>query len=227
MLGLIKHDRIHFVTDLQIAGQPQKLLLSFRQLFYLALKSVLPALELTNLCEKRTVCRMVPSEFPVHIRLLEAELLDAGFDCDFLLQEAFGLEADINSVCAKLVCAKRLLGTIDLRANARQLLLYKNQLGGRLGRIPINILPDIGLGYLLQKSLSDGRISILVGQGQNSRLLANLIYGDLFPKLVDDRQLPFFDDSKARPRSRLNAPNLKSDSTSPHNVADFRISQCV
>ncbi|WP_163274949.1 hypothetical protein, partial [Enterobacter hormaechei] len=71
-------------------------LLGVRQLADLALEASLAAFQITNLLEQRTVSRVFAGETAIHLRLLQAQLLDAPLHGDFLLQQTLGLHGDVD-----------------------------------------------------------------------------------------------------------------------------------
>ncbi|AOX63903.1 hypothetical protein BIZ42_17890 [Stenotrophomonas sp. LM091] len=92
MLSLIEHSGIHLITNFQLPRQLQQLLLSLRKLLNLALEARLSTLKLANLSKESLVGRMISGELSIHLSLLQAKLLDARLDSNFLVQESFSLQ---------------------------------------------------------------------------------------------------------------------------------------
>ena len=200
LLGLVQQGGIELVADLQVAGQAQQFLLGIRQLADLAAEAGLACLQLANLAQQGTVGRVIAGKAAIHLRLLQAQLLDAGFNRDLLLQQALGLHGDVHGVGRGLVTGHGLLRFLHLLAHGGQLVLDELQLGSRLGRAALDVLADIGLNDLLHYSFSARRIGIFVGDKENAGFLALLRNIDVLLQSGHDVQATSLDDLEPHAR---------------------------
>ncbi len=170
---------------------------------------------------------MLAREATIHLGLLQAQLLDAGFDGHFLFQQTLGLHGDVNGLRARLVIAHGGLSLFDLAANGRQLILHELQLGRGFGRAAIHILPNVGIGHVLDEGFGTQRIGILVGQLQDARFLALLRCLDVFLQLCNNVQAAETGHLELHPRVGTELVHLQSDSAALGGHANLTLQQLV
>ncbi|MNM34071.1 hypothetical protein D3C81_447100 [compost metagenome] len=221
LLRLVQHRGVHLIADLQVASQSQQLLLGLRKLLYLPLEAALARLQIPDLTHQRLIGRVITSELAVHLRLLQSQLLDAGFHRDFLIQQPLGLQSKVDRVGTHLVGTQRFLRRIDLAAYVGQLLLDEGQLRRSLSRVPLYVLPDIGLRHLLQKILRQLRICILERQSQYPGVLARLTDGNLLLQVIDNGKVPVAGHLETHARMGADLGHLHGDALPRRNLADL------
>ncbi|MNP05882.1 hypothetical protein D3C76_978440 [compost metagenome] len=65
---------------------------------------------------------MLAGKLTVHFRLLHLQFGNAGIQGDYLIEDRFGFQADIDRLAPRLVLVQRVLGLFQIFAYLRQLI---------------------------------------------------------------------------------------------------------
>ncbi|MNM98914.1 hypothetical protein D3C81_1114580 [compost metagenome] len=151
---------------------------------------------------------MVTGELAIHLCLLQAQLLDAGFDCDFLIKQPFCLQGQINRIGAHLVGTQCLLRSVDLISHIGELLFDEGQLGRCFSGVSLDVLPDISLRNLLQKVASEIGVGILISKRQDAGVLPSLTNTNLLLKVAYNTEPSMTDHFKLHARMSIKGLDL-------------------
>ncbi len=117
---------------------------------------------------------MLTSEATFHLGALEVLLGDLLFQVDDAIEHRLGFCGDIHRAGAGLVLVQRGLGSLEVAAYGRNLLVEEFQALGRFCSVTGNVLIDVAVGYFLQHADGVLRIRVFQGHVDDARLLAAL-----------------------------------------------------
>jgi hypothetical protein len=140
----------------------------------LLLQRRLLALQLADLRGERLVGRVVGGVLALDVRHLHAQVLDLRVQRDGLVEQALGLQADVDRVCAHLEGVQRGGRLLQVHLDLGQLLADELQAVGRFGRVAVHVLLHVQRADLVQKLGGEHRVRVVVGQGDDARVLGRL-----------------------------------------------------
>ncbi|MEY2115303.1 hypothetical protein LRK53_11615 [Rhodanobacter thiooxydans] len=104
--------------------------------------------QLADLLDQRLVGRVFGSDLALHVRLLQAQLLDVGLDRHFLVQQTLGLHADVDRMRPDLAGVERRCGPLQVAAHVGQLIANELRAVRRFRRIAAHVLAHVVFAHL-------------------------------------------------------------------------------
>ena len=157
----------------------------------------------------------------LHVRQLQAQLLDVGLDVHFLIQQPLGLHADVDRVRLDLIRVERGGGPFQVAAHVGQLLPHELQAVRRFGGVAVHVLLHVELADLLEHVGGQLRVGVVVGHLEDARLLALLIDVDGALQPVDHGQPAMAEHAELRARVRHQGSDLHGHAVAAGGLAEL------